>query len=330
MNRGRALSQLSKLLKGEPVRNVAWQDVIALANERLITAELHSALGDERNEALPSDVAAFLLETERRTRRRNRALARTLERVAGALNEIGVEPILMKGAATWVCGDAVDLDPSRPRLTSDLDLIVPIADLPRAVERLCRAGYDVMEDNRNADHAVVVMGRLGDVGSLDLHLAPPAWRGRFDTSQLWSSSRILRCGDAVLRALPPHLLLLILTTHDQVHELRFWRGGFDLRHLLDIRILAANSAKIDWRELASLARRAGLEHALAAQLYAAREIAGAPIPGSAIATGWARWNYARHRMQFIYPGLNKRVRALGWNSALKSWLRPPNDMAASP
>lgn len=321
MNRGRALSQLSKFLKGEPVRNVAWQDVIALANERLITAELHSSLSYERNEALPSDVAAFLIETERRTRRRNRELARTLERVAGALNEIGVEPMLMKGAATWVSGDAVDLDPSRPRLTSDLDLIVPITDLPRAVERLGSAGYDVMEDNRNADHAVVVMGRPGDVGSLDLHLAPPAWRGRFDSSQLWPKSRILRCGDAVVRALPPHLLVLILTTHDQVHELRFWRGGFDLRHLLDIRMLASNSEPVDWAELASLARGAGFEQALGAQLWAAREIAGAPIPSSAIATGWAGVHYARHRLQFIYPAVNRSLRAFGWNSTLKKWLR---------
>lgn len=329
MNRRRALIQVSRCITGGHCHDIAWRDVIALANERFITAELLTTLTPEARKKLPSVATEFLIEAEKRTRRRNRELVATLQGVAGLLNEVGVEPLLMKGAATWVKANAVDLDPPRPRLTSDLDLMLTAATLARGVERLSAAGYHVMEDNRGADHAVVVMGRTGDVGALDLHLAPPGWRGRLDASQIWPASRRVRCGDAIVRTLPPHLLIFILMTHDQVHELRFWRGGFDLRHLLDIRALASNSEPVDWRELASLARRAGLEHALAAQLWAARDIAGASVPDSAITTSWARWHYARQRLQFIYPPLNRWVRGLGWNTALKGWLRPPRRRGVS-
>lgn len=319
MNRGRALRALSHCFKGSLNDAPDWREVLTLANERLITAEVFAALCAAGRPSLPEAVESFLGEIQRRTHARNKALFKALERVGGLLNEVGVEPILIKGCATWIRGDGFALD--RPRLTSDIDLLAPAESIEGSIDQLLkRGGYRIIEDQRHSEHAVVVLGRGHEAGAIDLHLRPPGWAGRLGVESLFSASRPVRCGNAIVRAPPPHFLLLILTTHDQIHDKRLWRGGFDLRHLLDICQMTLSNA-IDWEALASLARQGNLEQALGAQLWAARDIVGAQIPDTALTNPWGFWHYKRQRFQFNAPSINQTARRLRLNTVLRTWLR---------
>lgn len=309
MNRARGLQQLSVCLQGRLPANPAWDDVLALANETLVSGELYPVIV-QQGTAAPAELQHFLAEVHRRTLLRNQGLTETLQEAACLLNEIGIEPILLKGCATWVQGDSVEAPPLRARLTADLDLLLPIDAFEKAITHFLAHGYRVLEDaRRHTHHPVMVLGRKGDVGSLDLHSRPPGWRPALGLD-LDEMSRRVTCGEAWVKALPPDLLILVLVTHDQVLDARFWRGGFDLRHLLDMREIVSQQS-VNWERLETLASAAELKKELGAQLWAAHTIVGAAIPNDKLRRcgGWGR--YQRHRLQFLWPQLNQLPSRLG-------------------
>src|SRR5688572_32527646 len=108
MNRRRSLAQLTACLRGELPVTPDWRGILMMANRALVTAQLYEALartGAVQN--LPDDVHRFLLEVSQRNCERNRRLSRQLGEALQALNDAGIEPILLKGAAVWAssrCG----------------------------------------------------------------------------------------------------------------------------------------------------------------------------------------------------------------------------------
>jgi hypothetical protein len=156
------------------------------------------------------------------------------------------------------------------------------------------------------------MGRAQDAGSIDLHQHPPGGDRLAELAVLSDASVRVSIAGGQAKAPPPELQILIGLLHDQVLDGHFWRGGFELRRLVDIATLASRSPKPNWALLGSIARRGGLTHALAALLWAAREIAGADIPSSALGP-WGRVHYWRQRAQFIWPAINAPFHAIGLN-----------------
>jgi hypothetical protein len=116
-------------------------------------------------------------------------------------------------------------------------------------------------------------------------------------------------GGAAL-VLRPEAQVYVIIIHDQVHDARFWRGGHDLRHLLDI--AALSKGDVDWNAVAAMCRSRTERIALSAELHAARAIAGADVPQHML-TLWPRLHYWRQVAQFEQPALTAlvgRMRAL--------------------
>ncbi|MBX9745772.1 MAG: nucleotidyltransferase family protein [Hyphomonadaceae bacterium] len=284
---------------------------MALANEALITPELCNTLAG--HEDLQSDVVAFLRDVEARTRRRNDRLITAICHATQILNDQGIEPILMKGAALWASGGAL-AHPARARLTTDIDLLAQGSDFERSLTALSQAGYRVLEDNlTNCDHPVVVLGREGDVGAIDLHRRPPGRADALGVEALIENATRVRCGSATALVPALHMQLFILIMHDQILDAGFWRGAFNLRHLIDIAEIVRGADSLSWEGLMELARRAGAHQAVCVQLLAAQDIAGAVIPMHVTARFSARLHYARQRLQFINPWLNTALKRIGLN-----------------
>lgn len=207
------------------------------------------------------------------------ALAAELDRVARAIDEAGIDVVVLKGVpmAERLYGGIAD----RPMV--DNDLLVRPGDAPAVASLLGDLGYQPRPDRSFASelahgHEFAFFRRLGDGRPLviDLHWAP--WDQHLhpvDLEVLWARTEIhtLRTGASV-RVFDAPLTVVHLAAHYAQHRFAEPRNIEDLRRAWD--------DLGDDEEVAaaiSLAHTCGLHHALA---YAVA-VAGAdrPLPHSA-------------------------------------------------
>jgi hypothetical protein len=321
MNKERALRQLSQVLRGDLPDPVDWDAVITLAAQELVAPELYARLGKHGHAgAAPPDARDFLKEIHTRNRMRNARLGETLRDVLAVLNDVRIEPVLLKGCATWASHEGRIEWSTSDRMITDLDLLVKGADIDRAAEALLGAGFAIFKDERlKSDHPAVDLGRPSDVGMVDLHARAPGPAGVDAIDTL-----VTRCVPVALDGLkalapPPALQVLIGVMHDQFVDGNFWRGGFNLRHLLDVDRLAD---RVDWTALRSFVIAPVVRTALASQLIAAQRIAGAAVPDVFARDAWGALHYRRQRLQYTTPSVNAAFRAIGLtHKAWKPWAR---------
>jgi len=298
-NRSAALAALSAGLLGRPVPAHQAVDAISLANQSLITPLWSRALkASGAFHALDPDLQAFLDDVCERNVERNQRLQDQLADAVAALNKAGIRPVLLKGSAVAaLCAPEAD-----DRILADLDLLVRPTEAGAALEALREAGFPVLAQYPgDAVHVVAELGRPTDVGPIDLHQRPPGPPGMAEPSDLRErcvTVIIPNGGEALVPC--PELQIYFLMLHDQFHDGDFWRGGFDMRHLVDIALLSRRG--VDWDYLKSLCRTKLVWNALGAQLVAARRFAGAAIPASA--TGFfSQVHHIRHLEQYRRPFL---------------------------
>lgn len=315
MNRGRALAQLSAILAGRTARESDWTEILTLACEELVAPELCARL---QHDLLPEHVLAFLADVRARNRERNRRLLSMLSEAVAALNAADVEPVLLKGAALHAqVGDC-----AADRMMADIDLLVLPAEFDRGLTALANAGFSIVEDKRSlARHPAAALARTHDVGGLDLHQRAPG--GQIVPDLFARCDRRSFAGGRV-RVPPPELQVLIGVWHDQWHEGMFWRGGFHLRHLMDVALLAASAEGVDWRQVLEMSGGGVRRLAVRTQMLAARRLAGALVPDEVTAGLWPAIGYRRQRLQYVWPALNAPFRGMGLTRAvwrpLSQWM----------
>ena len=298
MNRQAALAQLSMCLQGQVPPKADWMAMLDLANRSLATAQLCAAvMASGKGAELPDDVRVFLLEVRSRNRERNRRLVVQLRDALRALNGAGIEPVLLKGIALWASrpSDAFD------RILADIDLLVRGPEVDRAIGALRDAGFALTARYPGNDvHVVAELGRPDDVGLIDLHQRPPGPPGLAEIENL--AAYCIPVSLDGLRAMRPvsAVQIFFLVLHDQLHDGDYWRGGFDLRHLVDIASLSRAPEPVDWDLLERLCRTALVRNALETQLIAAERVAGAAIPARFTGRRWTQLQHWRHLMQFSY------------------------------
>ncbi len=278
MSRRAALQQLTTCLQGRLPAHADWMAILDLANRSLVTAELCTAVATSSEfSALPKDVQTFLLEVRSRNRERNRRLAVQLRDALAALNGAGIEPVLLKGAALWTGRPGDESD----RILADIDLLVRGPEVARAIAALQAAGFGLTSRYPGNDvHVVAELARPSDVGLIDLHQRPPGPPGlaQIDNLAAYCTPVILDGLRAMRPASAVQIFFLVL--HDQFHDGDYWRGSFDLRHLMDIARLSTAPEGVDWKFLESLCRTPLVRNALETQLIAAERFARASRPPS--------------------------------------------------
>ncbi|QGZ93407.1 nucleotidyltransferase family protein [Terricaulis silvestris] len=311
MNRRRALSQLSTCLRGQVPSNADWTAILSMANDALITSELYPLLATSKQE-LPEEVRTFLAEVYRRNLKRNVSLFGTLKDALAALNAVGIEPVLLKGCATWCACDGAILEPNGDRMVLDLDLLVLPSEGRRARDALMRSGFLLLEDHEtDEDHAIAVLGREQDAGSIDLHDRPPCPVGIAEVDNLHAHCQPVSVGDFRAKLPRSELQILVTSLHDQIIDGDFWMGNFHLRHLIDIAKLTRAAARIDWSFLATACPTPFLLDVVEIQLAAATRIAAAETPNHVGSRMWIKAQYFRIRLQYTDPMINVPLRWLG-------------------
>lgn len=308
MSRLASLAQLTACLRGEVPAAADWPPILVLAHRALVTAQLYEAIvqagGAQR---LPEDVRTFLGEVFERNRERNRRLSVQLSDALGALNGAGIEPILLKGAAVWASsGRGLEFN----RILSDIDLLVEPSEVERALDVLDKAAFPCAA-RYHGKHVVAELGRPTDVGFIDLHQRPPGPRGITQIQNLDSVCTQISWFGRRARLPAPAIQILFTVLHDQFHDGDYWRGGFALRHLMDIAELSKAPQPVDWRLLDALCKTSLVRNALGTQLVAAERLVGAVVPPHLVRRNWVRFQHQRHVWQFMYPRLSLALSLVG-------------------
>lgn len=302
MSRLKRLKTLSRLLAGDLPPKVDWMSVMALANEALVTPQIYSAaLQTGTVSQMPAEVRTFLHDVWLRNRERNRRLFEQLGEAVATLNAVGIEPMLLKGAAHWA---ALGRPAEHDRMLTDIDLLVGAEHAAAALSALEASGYATHKLWTDpAKYVAADLGRADCVGVVDLHRRPPGPEAEARAAMALDGQIAAVSWDGVrARAPSPALQIFFLVLHDQFEDGGYWRGKFVLRHLMDIADLTRRPGGVDWDVLDRLANTRLVRNTTDAQLLAAASICGAVVPTRA-QRPWVRMQYARLQAQFEWPRL---------------------------
>jgi hypothetical protein len=198
----RALNPLERDVRAisalrDEIGRVAWEGVVELASQHLVTPTLHRGLADKGLLAdLPAELRDYLEAIYALNGERNRQIVAQTVEIAAALNAIGIEPVVLKGVADLCAG--LYRDPGA-RVIGDVDLLVAGDQLAAAGAALAAIGYrgtGPADFAYGAHHHDRPLARPDDAAWIELHTEPvaPAF------ASLLSAKRVLRDARRVVSA----------------------------------------------------------------------------------------------------------------------------------
>jgi hypothetical protein len=289
--------------------SVRWERVVELANMALVTPTLWTAvvqLGVE--DAVPEDVAWYLSELHSMNRTRNHAIKQQIVEIIVALNQIGVEPLLLKGAAFLITGM---YDDPASRIMSDIDVMFRIGDVEKVLETLSTLRYrsQVLEASLfDFCQHVVPMFRSGEPAAIEIHTRLfHEWTDPevVTNEDVWTDSVPVRVDGLSLRVLSPSHSAIYNVVHSEVHHENFELGRISLRDLLDLAIISRlHSASIDWRSIEARMKRHDLGRVLRSYLHIGMKLFGSPVPPDFRPTAGSAFHYYRCLLVLSIPALS--------------------------
>lgn len=282
------------------VRQARAADLIGRLAHRLADAGLLQTLHPAPRTHLQ---AALIVE-----RAEHVDVMREVRHVAQALASVGVDTLLLKGAAYVATGSAA----ARGRTLSDIDVLVPRESLPAVESALMLHGWAGTKTSaydqryyREWMHELPPMQHIRRGTTLDVHHAilPLTARRKPDSRRLLEASRPVQ-GLPGVRTLSPVDRLLHSICH-LTHNEEFSHG---LRDLSDIDLLLREGSELPgfWDDLLPRARELDLEAALAQALQQAVRAFATPVP-------------AALQSALAPRGPRARLMHALWSRALESW-----------
>lgn len=231
--------------------------------------------GDKR---LPSDTRSYLDALLRLNGKRNERLLLVTERIVAALNEIGIEPVLLKGVAHLATG----LYPAMGvRLVADLDVLIPKDQSKSAFTAMEQLGFVISQAMPEDHHHLAVLRHDEFHAVLELHtriehmpdepIIPVAWFREHTQPIHFRGSRVRGADATASIAHNVH--------HSQLnHQYYSWKQ-VEFRQLLDLAMIRAHQERdIDWAEIDRRFGGVNHGHVLATYLKYAETFFGQPIP----------------------------------------------------
>lgn len=238
---------------------------------------------NERLEAVAADTVPQGIRDQLRARVRanavrNQRLARELLQLLDVFDTAGISAVPFKGPtlAIEAYGDLA------LRSFGDLDILVPLHEVRRAVEILESLGYRPAGDVGVAHLPAFLRSdceiRLirEDVGiAVEIHwaFAPRYFFFHLDPNRVRRRLGHMPLGGRKVKALTPEDLLVFLCLHGAKHV---WERLGWVRDVAGL--IRRRQSEIDWTAVARLARECGGHKALCLGLHLANDLSGAPLP----------------------------------------------------
>lgn len=319
-------------------RPAEWEQVIPQARAAGLLSRL-AVLLDAHHllDHVPDAPRAYLSSALAIARQHAGTMRWELHAIEEALAPLGIPVVLLKGAAYL----ALDLPVGHGRLFSDMDIMVPHAELNRVEAAMMRSGWvtthlDEYDQRyyRQWMHEIppMIHSQRGNV--IDIHhaIVPPTSRIPSEAALLFSAAQAL-AGSTCLRVLAPIDLVLHSATH------LFLEGEFPkgLRDLMDLDGLIRHfqAERSFWPQFETRARELGLWRPAAYALRYSQRILGTPIPeavlrsakrelGNAVGLALRDMAFMRALRPFHPTTWDALTPAMLWALYLRGhWLRMP-------
>jgi hypothetical protein len=207
---------------------------------------------------------------------RNLRMLREFGMLAKALQGQGVDFMPVKGV--HLCTSLYEYIGERPAW--DIDLLVQLADLAKALQAIETTGYrasrpfDLDMEVRNYHHVPPYVKR--DAPPVEVHwtLLNPRFQSGLNWQELWERSATARVGEAEVRVLSPADLLIYLCAHVAYQHIYI----DSVRSLYDIKLLVKrDAARMDWGAITARARTWGLANSVYLTLRLTDDLLGCPL-----------------------------------------------------
>lgn len=273
-------------------RSADWPRVVGIASEHWMTLALYREFKEKGLLiALPADLVEYFSFLHEANDFRNRAILEQVADIAVVLNEIGVEPLLLKGAANLASGL---YDDPTVRLLYDIDIVVPGELALACWQRLISAGYrnarpeERPEDLPDCEWPPLV--REGGVAELEVHRIVE-WHHLLGSAALYAATEQATLPRGKARILDPTSRMIYTLAHAFVHHRERFQAKAHLRDLYDATLLLRRyGAEIDWARLLDAFESAGERNALRQALFMWRRMFGLNPP-CAVRSSPATWLY---------------------------------------
>lgn len=208
---------------------------------------------------------------------RNLQLLKHFEAVAGALQGQDLPFIPLKGV--YLCSNLYEN--LGERTIWDIDLLVPEAELERALTLIETTGYhssrpyDLKQEVGNYHHVPAYV--KAEAPPLEVHwtLLNPRFQHQLDWQQLWERSVPARVGAAIVQVLCPDDLVVYLCAHVAYQHMYI----DSIRSLYDLKlVLKRFGPELDWAAIAARARAWGLLNSVYLTLHLTEELLGPVLP----------------------------------------------------
>lgn len=336
ISRGTALRLVTEALQPDAGGNLAaarrrsvadWAVPLIFANENLVATAMYSSLSTAgRLGEVPDDVREYLAFLHQHNAERNQVVrAQGLELLA-ALQNAGVETMVLKGVHSLLRG--VYPDPGA-RMVRDVDILIRRDVLQPALAVLERLGYSVSVQYLPEQHAYAEFVREGDPSAVDLHLEIVDVPHLLSARDVWPRAQAMEADGVRFWAPSATDAFLHHLIHAQVHYRGgyFW-GAIELRQLMEFATLVRQlGTQIDWDEVTRRFTEQGLDTALQSYALLAERLLALPWPlpylpslaarvhaqrclaqlrWPALYTALAPWSnlraaFAQHRLRAMYP-----------------------------
>ena len=285
--------------------NWNWEQLFQRANEEAVLPALDRNIRELGPGAfIPSEISDFMSAVESLNRERNTAILDELKTAVILLNEAGIQPILLKGAAyvaTRVYINAGD------RYLGDLDLLVPESQLGTAVEVLMLHGFAPDPSDRFGAfrHHHPPLSRPGAI-SIELHhsLGLGACALLLPAAEVIENSLVYDLEGITVRVPCPQHLLTHLIMHSQMHHSYSERIWPPLRAMYDFaRLQSRFGAALRWPAIEQRFREAGLYDVLALHVLQVCDSVRTDAPITLRLTPFTRLRRFRREALRIFPPL---------------------------
>jgi hypothetical protein len=282
-----------------------WERLFAEASNEAVLPALYSRTRElDLHGSMPPSVLDFLSRVESLNAERTEAILFEVKLAIRLLNEIGIQPLLLKGVAYLAMGV---YDIPAARYLADVDLLMTDGQIDQAAQVLMQNGFEVLENDpfaRFRHHHPPLM-RPGAV-HFELHhrltikdtsiLLPPR--------EIIESSVIVDLKGVQARVPSPEHMMTHLIVHSQLqhpYDERIWPP---LRAIYDLLLLQRRFGnEINWNRIEDRFRAAGHYHTFALHLMRVQDVLGFQLPFRIQLTAGLRLAWRRRQILRRFPRL---------------------------
>jgi hypothetical protein len=276
-----------RAIASEPLHDWDWKLIVRLASDHMVAPAVWRSIKGRGFVANEAKVHFHLVH--KKNAERNAVIFDALTEAVSRLQEIGIKPILLKGAASLASG--LYADPSE-RILTDVDLLVSSRQIGAAKVALCGMGYTVYSPPdlppprwaRPRKHHIDPLIHPSGIFSIEIHSSSVAleFEQILPTDDILDRSVAIQWNGRPVFTLHPTDQLIHNIVHSQLQDGRFSRGIVELRQMREFALLAARHGDVvDWRDVEHRFSSTGYANVLAQQAALCLALMGVPLPVAA-------------------------------------------------